>query len=135
MYKICPQKGGVVRRLRPPPPYLRPWYSYHEMELAAEDTSHREVYVRFNRPDDIEPLLASAKCSYYVDIVVRFEMASLKSRQVKSIVAADRNAACHSYHEIELAARHTHPIVKYMSVLIELTPLNASSPLQNVYIT
>ena len=41
----------------------------------------------------------------------------------------------YSYHKIELAAKCTHPIVKYMSVLIEPTPLNPSSPLRNAHIT
>ena len=38
-----------------------------------------------------------------------------------------------SYHKIELAAKFTHPIIKYMSVLIDSTPLNPSSPLRNAY--
>ena len=50
----------------------------------------------------------------------------------RSVCPAEASAI---YLTMEVAASYTNPSAKYLSILIELTPLNHSSPLRNVGIT
>ena len=53
----------------------------------------------------------------------------LKCRSIRLAEASTINL------KLELAVSHTNPSVKYMSVLIDLMPLNPSSPMLNVNMT